>query len=102
MPWPQTKDQGRQFVLYEHTARTSCSGAAASLSSSGRSLGGEEKDHSTVGLVTENVRYEFVYPSREMSLILLSEGAYAGCIYPLQISHLTGTSGRPYIRQSAG
>ena len=48
------------------------------IDSSGRSLGGEEKnDLLAVARVTEDVRYEFVYLSREMSLILLSEGAAA-------------------------
>ena len=37
----------------------------------------KENDLSAVAPVTENVRYEFSYPSREMSLILLSEGASA-------------------------
>ena len=78
MPWPQTKDQERPFVLYEHTARTSCSGAAVSLISSGRSLirrRREENELSAVALVTENVRHEFVHLSREITLILLSEQA---------------------------
>ena len=65
MPWPQTKDQGHPFVLYEHTARTSCTHAAASLSSSRRSLGNEKNDLSAVVLVTENAGYEFVYLSCE-------------------------------------
>ena len=78
MPWPQKRDQGCSFVLYEHTARTSSLGAAASLSFAGSSvMCGEEKTSqqwrwSQGMLDTSN---QFAYLSHEMCLIMLSNGA---------------------------